>query len=70
LPAPPISEALRDRRVLVFLLVWFGLNLLFGLVGGVGNLASGEIAWQAHIGGFVTGLLFFPLLDPVRAPGG
>ena len=63
-PAPPLSMALRDRRVLTFLAVWFGTNLLFGLFGGDG-LTSGAIAWEAHVGGFVAGLLFFPVFDPV-----
>lgn len=66
-PAAPLALALRDRRIVVFLLAWFGLNLLFG-VGAIG-LSSGEqsIAWQAHIGGFVAGLLLFSLFDPVPA---
>jgi membrane associated rhomboid family serine protease len=50
--------------VLTFLAVWFGLNLAFGLFGG-GTIASGAIAWEAHIGGFVTGLLLFSFFDPV-----
>jgi membrane associated rhomboid family serine protease len=66
-PAAPLSLALRDSRILVFLLAWFGLNLLFG-IAGVG-LPGGEqsIAWEAHIGGFIAGLLLFPLFDPVPA---
>jgi len=66
-PAAPLSLALRDPRIMVFLLAWFGLNLLFG-IGSIG-LPGGEqsIAWQAHIGGFVAGLLLFPLFDPVPA---
>jgi membrane associated rhomboid family serine protease len=64
-PAAPLSSALRDPRIMVFLLAWFGLNLLFG-IGSVG-LPGGEqsIAWQAHIGGFAAGLLLFPFFDPV-----
>jgi len=74
-PAPPLSVALRDPRIVVFLIAWFGLNLLFGFglnillgVGSVG-LPGGEqsIAWQAHIGGFAAGLLLFRLFDPVPA---
>lgn len=68
-PVPPLSMALRDRRVLTFLGVWFGTNLLFGLFGGSGGIASGAIAWEAHIGGFVAGLLFFPVFDPVPRRG-
>ena len=58
---------LRNPRVLIFLGVWFGLNLLFGL-GSFGIDGSDQaIAWQAHIGGFLAGLLAFPLFDPVKA---
>jgi membrane associated rhomboid family serine protease len=60
--------ALRDTRVLAFLGVWFGLNLFFGLFAGGGGFASGPIAWEAHIGGFIAGLLLFPYFDPVERP--
>jgi membrane associated rhomboid family serine protease len=66
-PALPLLGVLRDPRVLVFLGVWFGLNLLFG-VGAVSlNGEEQQIAWQAHIGGFLAGLLAFPIFDPVKA---
>lgn len=68
-PAAPLMVALRDRQVLLFLGVWFGLNIVFGLPAiGAGLGASGAIAWEAHVGGFITGLLLFSLFDPVR-PG-
>jgi membrane associated rhomboid family serine protease len=72
-PAAPLLVALRNPGVMVFLAAWFGLNLLFG-VGTFSLLDEGQsIAWQAHLGGFVAGLLLFPLFDPVgsepiRAP--
>jgi membrane associated rhomboid family serine protease len=67
-PAAPLSSALRDPRILVFLAVWFGLNILAGLVGiGSPGDEAQSIAWEAHIGGFLTGLLLFPLFDPVPA---
>jgi len=63
--AEPLAVALRDPRVLAFLLVWFGLNALFGL-GSTSILGEGQIiAWQAHIGGFIAGLVLFALFDPV-----
>jgi membrane associated rhomboid family serine protease len=68
-PAEPILVALRNRRALAFILIWFGVNLIFGLTGGLGTNLSGAIAWEAHIGGFLAGLLCFPLLDPVRVDG-
>ncbi|OAF19894.1 rhomboid family intramembrane serine protease [Bradyrhizobium neotropicale] len=64
-PALPLSRALRDGRVLAFLAVWFGVNIIFG-VGALGIETEGaSVAWQAHIGGFFAGLLLFALFDPV-----
>jgi membrane associated rhomboid family serine protease len=64
-PALPLWRALRDGRVLAFLAVWFGLNIVFGL-GAIGIGTEGAtVAWQAHIGGFFAGLLLFSLFDPV-----
>jgi membrane associated rhomboid family serine protease len=53
--------------VLVFLLVWFGVNLLFGV--GWFSMPGVEhaVAWEAHVGGFLAGLLGFSAFDPVRA---
>ena len=64
-PAAPLSATLRDPRILAFLAVWFGLNVLLGL--GTLTITEGEapIAWQAHIGGFLAGLLLFAAFDPV-----
>ena len=69
-PAAPLRVALTDARIVIFLLTWFGLNILLGL----GSLSVGgqdrEIAWQAHIGGFLAGLVLFRWFDPVaRARG-
>jgi membrane associated rhomboid family serine protease len=67
-PAPPLSVLFSSPRVLGFIGIWFAINLVFGLVGSTG-LADGNIAWQAHIGGFAAGLFLFPLFDPVpRGP--
>ena len=61
-----LSEALRDPRVIAFLAVWFGLNLLVG-VSSFSIAGSGQvIAWQAHIGGFLAGLVAFGSFDPVQ----
>jgi membrane associated rhomboid family serine protease len=64
-PALPLSECLRDTRVLAFLLVWFGVNALMGLGSFTMPGLEHAIAWQAHIGGFAVGLLAFALFDPV-----
>jgi membrane associated rhomboid family serine protease len=56
---------LRDPRFLIFLGVWLGINMIFGLgtlpIAGEGQ----DVAWQAHIGGFFAGLLLFAAFDPV-----
>jgi membrane associated rhomboid family serine protease len=64
-PAAPLRAALTDTRILAFLLVWFGLNIFFG--SGLVSLGGDEqqVAWEAHIGGFLAGLVLFPWFDPV-----
>jgi membrane associated rhomboid family serine protease len=68
IPAAPLGAALRNRRVFLFLAIWFGLNFVSGVGGSFVPGAQNEIAWQTHIGGLLAGLLLFPLFDPVRAP--
>jgi membrane associated rhomboid family serine protease len=64
-PALSLMRALRNGRVLGFLGVWFAVNIIFG-VGSIAIGADGaSVAWQAHIGGFLAGLLLFALFDPV-----
>jgi membrane associated rhomboid family serine protease len=64
-PAQPLTALLQDSRIVMFVAVWFGVNFVFGLLGPDGNFAAGPVAWEAHIGGFVAGLLIFPLFDPI-----
>ena len=46
-----------------FLLFWFAFQLLLGL-GSVGQAMAGGVAFWAHIGGFVAGMILGPLLVP------
>jgi membrane associated rhomboid family serine protease len=64
-PAARLSSALRNFRVVALLAAWLALNVLEALVGGNGAF---RVSWEAHIGGFLTGLLLFSLFDPVPAP--
>ena len=64
MPAIPLSGVLRDARVLIFLAVWFGINLLFGIGSSPLTGSNEVVAWQAHIGGFLAGLLLFSWFDP------
>jgi membrane associated rhomboid family serine protease len=65
-PRMPLSLALRDQRTMTAVLIWIFVNLAFGF--GLGDMMqSGEIAWEAHIGGFLFGFLGFTWFD--RGPG-
>jgi membrane associated rhomboid family serine protease len=67
-PAAPLVIALCDTRILIFLFTWFGLNLLMGIGTITMPGVEGSIAWQAHIGGFIAGLVLFSVFDPAPAP--
>jgi membrane associated rhomboid family serine protease len=64
---PSLGQSLTDPRMILIIVMWAGLNLIFGLgavtMGGV----EGEIAWEAHVGGFLFGLLFYGFFDRVGA---
>jgi membrane associated rhomboid family serine protease len=62
-PAPPLLVTLQNPRVLAFLGIWFGTNLVFGLGASGSGLVNGAVAWDAHLGGFLAGLLLFSLFD-------
>lgn len=62
-----LSEVVRDRGSLSFLLIWFVSNALFGVGSTAFGLSDQPVAWQAHIGGFFAGLLLMPWFDP-RVP--
>jgi len=64
-PAASLLDAFRDRRVLGFVGVWVAINLLFGIGISLPGTEGGEVAWQAHLGGFFAGLLLFSVFDPV-----
>jgi len=61
--AASLAAALRDSRVIIFLLAWFGPNLWLAV--GTPSLSEQSVAWEAHIGGFLAGLILFALFDPV-----
>lgn len=67
-----IFQALTDRRTLIFIAIWIGLNFLFGASGISMSGQAVSIAWEAHLGGFLAGLLLFGFFDPIKpsASGG
>lgn len=65
-PATPFVESLRNPRVFAFVAIWFALTIAFGAISIPGAPGEGgQIAWEAHLGGFLAGLVLFPLFDPV-----
>ncbi|TWG93862.1 membrane associated rhomboid family serine protease [Mesorhizobium sp. J18] len=65
-PLLSMAEVVRSRNAMVFLGVWLLINLATGLGFG-GSDAIGQIAWEAHIGGFLGGFFGIALLDRDRS---
>ena len=63
-PLRPL-QILTNRRALIFTLIWIAVTLFSGASGWTGSsfMEEGRIAWEAHLGGFVAGLLAFYWLD-------
>lgn len=66
--AGSLAQLASNQRAVFFLAAWFGVNLLFGLFPEAAG-SSNAIAWEAHMGGFLAGLLLFTLFDPESARG-
>ena len=55
-----------SRQLMIFTLVWMGINLAAGVTGlGMGG-EVGLIAWQAHLGGYLAGLFLAEPFDRLR----
>ncbi len=61
-PLLSLGDTLRERRILVVIVGWTLLNVIFAW-GASGMLDGISIAWEAHVGGFYTGLLTFGYFD-------
>ncbi|MEM7191735.1 MAG: rhomboid family intramembrane serine protease [Pseudomonadota bacterium] len=67
-PLVSLSDTLRDGRIVGFIIFWIILNVYFGMSWVSFGIGPGsEIAWEAHIGGFVCGFLTFGFFDAVRS---
>jgi membrane associated rhomboid family serine protease len=64
--AKPLSlvQTFSNRRSLTFIVIWLGLNYAFGAAGLGTPEADMLIAWEAHLGGFIAGLLVLGIVDP------
>jgi membrane associated rhomboid family serine protease len=62
-PLMSLAAALQDKRVIIAVAVWTLLNLVFAWAAPY-LLGERNVAWEAHIGGFLAGLLMFGWFDP------
>lgn len=62
-PLVPLSEVIRDRRIVIATAVFLLLNAFAMLGFGGPGSGGGGIAWEAHIGGYFMGLLTFGFFD-------
>jgi membrane associated rhomboid family serine protease len=60
---------IRDLPALLLLGIWFLMQLLSGLMG-LWGVALEPVAFWAHIGGFVAGMILMPILSLGAAPPG
>ena len=59
------GEMLRSRNALVFMGIWLAITLITGSADMTAGAFEGlQIAWEAHIGGFILGLLAFYIVMP------
>jgi membrane associated rhomboid family serine protease len=68
IPAASLRHVFVDRRALIFLAIWLGTNFIFGAGAETLGLSTSPVAWVAHLGGFFSGLLLFPLFDRPYPP--
>jgi membrane associated rhomboid family serine protease len=58
-----IGEVFSSTRTRVFAIVWLVLNAVVPLIPMFLPDMQVEIAWQAHLGGFLAGFLLVPLME-------
>jgi membrane associated rhomboid family serine protease len=58
-----LGEFVRNPTARFFSLVWIVLNGIVPLLPMLMGTAAVEVAWQAHLGGFLAGVLLVPLLE-------
>lgn len=63
-----LADVFRDRQFRLVVAVWLAINVGLGFTGDLLTPGMAGIAWEAHVGGFLAGLLllgaFMPATDP------
>ncbi len=65
IPRLSLAETFSNKRVLIFAAFMLGINILMGLGFQLVSGSDLKVAWQAHLGGFLAGMLAFSWFDPV-----
>lgn len=59
------GEMLKSRNALIFMGIWLAITLITGSANMTAGAFEGlQIAWEAHIGGFILGLVGFYVVMP------
>ena len=66
-PRMSLADMARDRRARSAIASWVVVNFVFAATGPLFGWA-GAIAWEAHLGGFLLGLLSFSVIDRIKPP--
>jgi membrane associated rhomboid family serine protease len=69
-PLTPM-QILQNKQALVFTIIWLGLTMFTATsqyFTGTAFLEERVVAWEAHLGGFIAGLIAFYLLDRKQVP--
>lgn len=61
-PVESLSKLRLNRQAALFVVLWLGLNFLLGAFPEAVGVSS-AIAWEAHMGGFLVGLVTFGWFD-------
>lgn len=62
-PRAPLRECVTDPQTRLAIIIWLAVNMITAFL--LPQLGGGDaIAWEAHLGGFLFGLLAFALFDP------
>lgn len=69
-PLASFREMIANKQILGFVSVWFVSNFLVGVGAQSLGFSNAPIAWEAHVGGFVAGLVLAPLFDQRGAERG
>ena len=52
------------KAAITFVILWLVFNFVFGAIGLTLFGVEGDVAWEAHLGGFIAGFFLINLFSP------